>query len=193
MSLRLRFLTCFALVLLLTPALSASTAIHLSTREMTESADLILTGQCVSAKTQWVGNTLVTFAEIAVGETLKGQAGSTVTVALPGGIDASREVPVAVTYAGAPRISPNEQVFLFLADASKYYDSAFTVAGFSQGKYTVVESPAGATLVRRDLTELNLQESATSSLVTKGSADSLSFASFRAEVEGYLNADGSQR
>jgi hypothetical protein len=39
---------------------------------------------------------------VAVSEALKGDAGGRLTVALPGGIDASRRIPVAMIWQSAP-------------------------------------------------------------------------------------------
>src|SRR5262245_38031149 len=60
---------------------------EVSEKQMALQAELILTGRCASAKTAWMGRTLVTLATISVGEILKGQATGALTVVLPGGID----------------------------------------------------------------------------------------------------------
>src|SRR5688572_29011312 len=90
----------------------------LSISDMIDQSDLIAIGSCVDTRSVWIYRTLVTLATISVAETLKGAELPTITVALPGGIDANRKFPVAMTYPGAPRITAGEDVFLFLtADA----------------------------------------------------------------------------
>ena len=81
--------------------------------QMTQEASAIVHGTCVATQSQWVGRSLVTDATISVEEALKGDAaiGSNVTVELPGGISANGRFPVAMTYAGAPQISPTKKSF----------------------------------------------------------------------------------
>src|SRR5687767_6125034 len=95
-------------------AADTSLAIGLTIQEMVSQSDLIAIGSCVETKSVWVDRSLVTLATINVAETLKGAELGTVTVALPGGVDANRKFPVAMTYPGAPQITPGENVFLFL-------------------------------------------------------------------------------
>ena len=110
----------------------ATTALALSNRAMTDLAALILTGRCVEVRSAWEGRTLVTLATVEVTDVLKGDAPARVTVTLPGGIDANRKFPIAMTYAGAPQMMVGEDVFLFLGDGSGI-GSGLTVVGFSQG------------------------------------------------------------
>jgi hypothetical protein len=133
-----------------------SIALDLSVDQMVDQADMITIGSCVEAKSTWVDRTLVTLATISVKETLKGDASSYVTVALPGGIDANRKFPVAVTYPGAPRITPGEDVLLFLTRDDQVADG-YTIAGFSQGKFSIVMNEEGKEMITRDLTSMTLQ------------------------------------
>jgi hypothetical protein len=134
----------------------ATVALRLSNQELAQEAELIVIGRCLEVRTAWEGRTLVTLATISVTEVLKGAADSTITVALPGGIDANRRFPVAMTYAAAPQVKPDEEVFLFLA-SDEAIVSGYTVLGFSQGKFSIVAEPSGRKVVSRDLTNLVLQ------------------------------------
>jgi hypothetical protein len=127
-------------------ALDAGT--HLSNRELATESDLIAIGQAVEISTVWAdeGRNLYTLARIAVSETLKGDPAASVTVALPGGVDANRKIPVAMTYPGAPRISQDEEVFLFLINAGEQVAGAYAVTGFSQGKFSIEPAAGGAAL-----------------------------------------------
>lgn len=133
-----------------------TTAIDLSIEEMVNQSDLIAIGNCASTRSVWVDRNLVTLASISVAETLKGNQSEQLTVVLPGGVDANRKVPIAMTYPGAPRITPGEDVVLFLTSDDQV-PGGFTIAGFSQGKFSIVNDEEGRPMVARDLTNLQLQ------------------------------------
>src|ERR1043165_6314329 len=96
------------------PIPDTTLALALSLEDMVNQSDVIAIGSCVETKSVWVDRTLVTLATFSVTESLKGNATSTITVELPGGIDANRAVPIAMTYPGAPNLTPGENAFLFL-------------------------------------------------------------------------------
>jgi hypothetical protein len=160
----------------------ATTVVSLSNEALAINADLIVIGRCVGLQSVWEGRTLVTVATIVVGETLKGEGGSTVTVALPGGIDANRRFPVAMTYAGAPQIQVTENVFLFLRHDPDIV-SGLTVMGFSQGKFSIVADASGAPAVSRDLTQITVESPAGTQ---RGAATRASLEAFKREIRGYL-------
>ena len=89
-------------------------AVALSLEDMVNQSDVIAIGNCVETQSVWVDRTLVTLATVSVSETIKGTGVGNLTVVLPGGVDANRKFPVAVSYPGAPRLTPGEDVFLFL-------------------------------------------------------------------------------
>jgi hypothetical protein len=124
----------------------------------------------------------VTIVTVTVGEALKGEPGSSVTVALPGGIDANRRFPVAMTYAGAPQVQIGEDVFLFLARDPDIV-SGLTVMGFSQGRFSIVADETGAPAVSRDLTHITLQSPAGT---RRGTASRVNLDAFKREIRGYL-------
>ena len=137
----------------------ATTALPLSNRTLAESASLIVTGRCISLRTAWEGRTLLTLATVEVTEVLKGDAVAAVTVALPGGIDANRRIPIAMTYAGAPQMMIGEDVFLFLGEGDGI-TSGLTVLGFSQGKFSIIDDEQGEKAVSRNLSAITLQSPA---------------------------------
>jgi len=159
-----------------------SLAVALSVADMVNQSDVIAIGSCVDTKSVWVDRSLVTLATISVSENLKGADASTITVALPGGVDANRKIPVAMTYPGAPQIQPGESVFLFLTSESEVPGS-YTVAGFSQGKFSIVTDENGQQLVSRDLTKTSLQGN---NGVRRGQTNLLPLATFKDQVKGYL-------
>src|ERR1044071_9290916 len=83
------------------PTVDTSLALALSVQDMVNQSDVIAIGNCVETKTVWVDRSLVTLATVSVTENLKGTE-STITVALPGGVDANRRIPVALNYPAAP-------------------------------------------------------------------------------------------
>lgn len=154
----------------------------LSMRDMIDQSDLIAIGSCVDTRSAWVERRLVTLATISVSETLKGAEPGTITVALPGGIDANRKFPIAMTYPGAPQMAPGEDVFLFLT-ADGDAAGSYSVAGFSQGKFSIVKDEEGEQIVTRDLTRTVLKEN---NGVRRGSADAMALSSLKAQVKAYL-------
>lgn len=126
-----RALAAVLLSALALPA-TATTALQMSEQNLVDDADLIVVGQCDE-----VDGDLVTVATLDVAELLKGTAGARVDVVLPGGIDAGAPVPVAVTWPGAPSISPGETVLIFLVDFPAV-PGGYAVAGLQLHVFDVV-------------------------------------------------------
>jgi hypothetical protein len=168
------------------PTISATTVVAKTDREMTKESDMIVLGRCVKTRSEWVDKVLVTVATVDVTETLKGGSTKTIEVVLPGGIDTKRKVPVAMTYAGAPTLIPDEQVLLFLTrDAA--LDNSMTISGFSQGKYNVVADPKGKSLVTRNMADARFIGGQG---ITEGSRERRTLSQFKSEVNSYLNNVG---
>jgi hypothetical protein len=157
-------------------------AVGLSLADMVSQSDVIAIGNCVDTRSTWVDGSLVTLATVSVSETLKGDGSQTLTVVLPGGIDANRKIPVSMSYPGAPRLTPGENAFLFLTvDAS--LGNNYIVAGFSQGKFSIVNDDNGEPMVSRDLSEMSLRGD---NGVRRGQSDAIPLSSFKEQVKGYL-------
>jgi hypothetical protein len=171
-----------ALIVVLNAPAFATTAVRLSNDAMAASADVIAVGTAIDVQTVWEGRSLVTVVTLKVNESLKGDAGATLAVALPGGVDANRRVPVAMTYAGAPSIGIGEEVFVFLT-RDEDVQSGLTVVGFAQGKFSIVTDPSGTRFVSRDLTTLMLDGGAG---VRAGTRSLASLDEFRAEIASYV-------
>lgn len=169
-----------ALVLATVPALG-TTAVHLTTEEMVQVSDLIVTARVASSEVVWVDRTLVTVVTVEVEETVKGAPAQTVEVILPGGIDDSGPVPLGVTYAGAPTLYQDESAVLFLTEQD-LLPSGYMVAGFSQGKLVIVDSPTGKR-VERDVSGLQLTRGGRSVQV---GATSVGLDDFLAGVRGMV-------
>ena len=158
-------------------------AVALSLEDMVDQSDVIAIGNCVETKSVWVDRTLVTLATVSVSETLKGAQTGNLTVVLPGGADMNRQVPVAVSYPGAPRITPGENVFLFL-NSDVDYGLGYNVAGFAQGKFSIVSDEDGQPVVSRDLTRMALQGN---NGVRRGGANVTPLEAFKDRVKARLN------
>jgi hypothetical protein len=150
---------------------------------MVNQSDVIAIGNCVETKSVWVDRTLVTLATVSVTESLKGDGPSTITVELPGGVDANRKIPIAMTYPGAPTLTPGENAFLFLTATGEVAGS-YNVAGFSQGKFSIVTDEDGEQMVSRDLTKTSLKSN---NGVSRGvSSNLIPLANLKDQVKGYL-------
>jgi hypothetical protein len=178
-----RALICLLVVGLAGADVLATTARRLSNEDLADAADIIVIGRCTDVRPVWEdARTLVTVATVAVSERLKGEVGDTITVALPGGIDANRPIPIAVTYAGAPQMRDGEDVFLFLSHDDAI-SSGYTVIGFSQGKFSIVDNGKGGKAVSRDLTQVTLVGGVGA---VRGAVTLTSLSDFRQEILDYV-------
>jgi hypothetical protein len=141
--------------ILAVPALWATTAVERTESDMVQEAAIIVTGHCTHLQSQWVGRTLVTLATLQVSEVLKGNAGSQVTVVLPGGVDSNRRIPIAMSYPAAPEIFQQENVLLFLTPED-LVAGGYSIVGFSQGKFSLAVAQ-GKQVATQDLSGLSLQ------------------------------------
>ncbi|HYG64453.1 MAG TPA: hypothetical protein VEL74_17880 [Thermoanaerobaculia bacterium] len=146
-----------AFVLAALPAVSsATTVVEVTPEDMMRQAQVIVAGHCVHKESAWVGRDLVTLATFSVSEGFKGaEAGTQITVVLPGGVDLKRRVPIAKTYPAAPQLGDQEQALLFLTPETRVPDG-YMVVGYSQGKFTLVTGPDGKKMAAQDLGGLSL-------------------------------------
>ncbi len=139
---------CLLALAVAVPEAGATTVKRFTTGELVARAEVIVFGRHLESKSVWVGRMLVTRVTVAVGELLKGQAQSTVTFDILGGIDTNRKIPIGMSVAGAPRIHSGERVILFLSRQEGIIGSGeHEIVGFSQGKLSVVEDAQGRQVV----------------------------------------------
>jgi hypothetical protein len=192
MKTRLRMTVCCLVAALAHPGTTAAQEVALAsmltTRQMADQADLVAIGQCVETRSQWLGRQLVTLATVSLSEVMKGEERSTVTVVLPGGIDATRRIKVASTWPGGPTIRPQEEVFLFLKHG-RAVPGAYVVMGFSQGKLSIVPDRRSKQ-VTQDLSQMRLLADRK---VVAGARTTTTLSQFRREVQGYLRQHREQR
>jgi hypothetical protein len=151
----LPWLAALAAAVLLPTSAAATTLIALDDDQLIDQSTLIVTGSCVKVDHEWRRGMLLTLASVRVDRVLKGKPVSEVTVAIPGGVDFERQVPVAVTFPGAPRLLPAERVLLFLEPAGTG-PGELAITGFSQGKLSLLTAADGTPVVRRDLAGVSL-------------------------------------
>jgi hypothetical protein len=160
----------------------ATTARQLTNAELAVTADIIAIGRCTGVRSEWEGRSLVTVATVEVQETLKGSARKRISVVLPGGVDARRRIPVAMTWPGAPTLAVGEEALLFLV-SDRSTSRGPIISGFSQGKFSIGRDAAGRRFVTRDLTGVTLQNGAG---VTRGTRSRQPLDQFKAEIAGHL-------
>lgn len=154
---------CAVLITSLAIHAAATTTVRLTDLDLATGAELILIGDALEVTTTWVDRDLVTLVTVEVDEVVKGEVGDTVDVALPGGVDVTGPVPVAVTWPGAPTLAPGERAVLFLESYGPV-GGTYAISGWSQGKFAVGKSADGEAVVFQDLSGITLssptQESA---------------------------------
>jgi hypothetical protein len=173
-------LVCCVACLLLADRAAAEISIKLSNQALTTQANVIVIGRAVDSRSRWIDGTLVTAVSVEVRELLKGTGFTVVEVLLPGGIDATRRVPVGMSFPGAPRIDRNEELLLFLTYSVGV--RGYVVTGFSQGKFSII-TEQGRQMVSRDLRGSQL---AGGSRLARGTATLTPLADFRQEIATYL-------
>lgn len=161
---------------------SATSARRLSNQDMVQEAEVIAIGTAIDVASVWEDRTLLTHITLKVNESLKGAPDATIDIALPGGIDVNRRIPIAMTFAGAPQIGLGEEVLVFLTH-DEGVESGLTIVGFSQGKFSIATDADGRRVVSRDLTGLSLESAAG---IAVGTHSVMALDEIRAEIATYV-------
>jgi len=157
----------------------------MSMQQMVGESSAIVLGTCTGTRSQWIeGRRLVTVATVSVTEAIKGEAPETLQVVLPGGYGAKGKFQLAMTYAGAPTMGPNEELALFLVPAQDEVANAYEVMGFAQGKFSIAQTDKGEKVVTRDMTKAPMQKGPG---LTRGNPQAVPLSIFREMVKSYLN------
>jgi hypothetical protein len=126
----------FVLFMLVSAALHATVILPIEFRELVTTAPVIVHGQVVAVKSDWVDGrrSIETFVTVAVADYLKGNLGESVIFRVPGGqIGRFRTV-----FVGAPEFQEGDEVVLFLKHAGPAFPY---VIGLSQGAFRVIADP----------------------------------------------------
>jgi hypothetical protein len=177
---------CLLVAALAAPALWATTAVERTEADLIAESAVILTGRCTDLRSEWIDRDLVTLATISVTEVLKGDPVSELTVVLPGGIDANRRFPIAMSFPAAPEIFRQETVLLFLVPEDRVA-GGYAVSGFSQGKFTLVADAKGGEVATQNLSGLRLQGRDGS--ITQGATKAIVLRELRQKIRQVLDVE----
>lgn len=136
---------------------ATSQAVGMSVEELTGEAATIVRGKCLETRSQWVERRAYTLATISVMQTLKGDASETVTVAMPGGFGSNGKFKFAVTIAGVPTITRDDE-FLFFLTKHDDIEGGYAVAGFTDGMYSIFKDEADNEFAARDQTRVRMPQ-----------------------------------
>jgi hypothetical protein len=164
------------------PATSSLTS-GMPLEQMAQEASSIVIVKFLGTRSQWIeGRRLVTVATVLVEENVKGDAGagSQMEVELLGGIDPNRKV--AMTYAGAPQLSTDEEAFLFLGPGER--SNSYSVMGFAAGKFPISQDSEGQKVITPDPTRTRVQRGAG---LRRGNSQIVLLSDFKKLVQNLLN------
>jgi hypothetical protein len=88
-----------------------------------------------------------------------------------------------MTYPGAPRIAPEEELFLFLT-AQDEVENGYTVMGFAQGKFSIAKDTENEKVVTPDATIAPMERGAG---MKRGNPRAVRLTEFIELVRSYLN------
>jgi hypothetical protein len=125
-------LVCAAFVILCS-SIHATVLVPIEFRELVTASPVIVHGQVIDVRTQWVDDrrSIETLITVEATDYLRGNLGAHVTVKMPGG----QMGRYRTTFVGAPQFRSGDEVVLFLKSSGTPYP---TVVGFSQGVFRVV-------------------------------------------------------
>jgi hypothetical protein len=123
-------LSCTLILASCAMALPAATLERLSLDEMISKSTAIVRGKVLSSYTASSGPVIYTHYRIQVSETLKGPAGSSVEIQLPGGVANN----LRQSFAGVPQFHAGDEFVFFLWTGKS---GATQVLGLTQGLFSV--------------------------------------------------------
>ena len=129
-------------LLAMVAGVSATVIVPADFAEMVNGSQMVVHGRVVDVRSQMVGDrrTIESVVTVSVADSIKGDAGSTVFVRVPGGlVGRYRRFMV-----GAPVFRPGEEVVLFLTGRAPAIPMPF---GLSQGVYRVSRAADGSAVV----------------------------------------------
>ena len=118
---------------------SAATVLRMDMQSLVANSDKVVYGTVSDVESRLEKGRVYTYTEIRVDESIKGDAGETVTIRQIGG----ETEELATWVAGMPRFAEGEQVITFLEQTKD--PTLHVVTGMMQGKFKVVVGPDGAT------------------------------------------------
>ncbi|TDF42273.1 hypothetical protein EYS14_05445 [Alteromonadaceae bacterium M269] len=135
-------ISIFSGALLMSSLSSATTLIQQSFDDMVQSASACVVAEKVSVEYLDVQGSMVTLTTFQVNDTAFGEVGETIVVRTAGGVKKRGKISTAEVVAGSPRFFDNSQSLLLLNENNGTND--YSIVGFSQGVFNVVETAQGA-------------------------------------------------
>ncbi len=126
---------------------NATTFVKLSFDELVADSALVVDGQVTATRSEQTENGIVTYATVAVSDSVVGSAESTLTILTPGGTAQIGRFKIGETWPGAPTLLVGERAFFFVENSVEA--GAYQVTGFSQGVMEIVTTPDGEAMVAR--------------------------------------------
>ena len=145
-------------LLCLSGASGATTLVRYDLEGLTRTAGCVVVATCKESQTEIIAGQPYTRLTFAVGEVVKGQAGASLELCLPGGEHQGRRLHLA----GMPQFVPGEEVVLFLTGPDQLGHP--WPVGLGQGKFRVQRDAAAKPRVRQDAGEAHLYGGQGSSL-----------------------------
>lgn len=145
----LRTLATVLLVALLALSAGATTLEKLSVDDLVQKSTLIVRARVLESRPSVVGKVIYTNYSVQVLESIRGAAGSTVTVSVPGGTYNG----IQQRFAGTPRLDTGSEYVLFVWTGATKINH---IMGLSQGLFTVKQNAQGETVLRRGALEADV-------------------------------------
>lgn len=137
-------IAALAILAMSSPALAEMSARHADIKALAADSEAIVAGKIVSARAQMIAGAAVTQYTMRVEGVLKGSAGASVTINVPGGAVTTARFPVSEVVAGSPQLFVNSDGVMFLNGSS---DGAFTIVGSSEGALRIQTDATGQDFV----------------------------------------------
>jgi hypothetical protein len=150
------------IVVLLLPAVRATTLARLSLEQLAAGSDAIARVRAVRAESRWEYGSIWTITTFDVVETFKGSLPGQIAVRLPGG----RVGHLISTVEGTPKFAPGNETVAFLQQSTA---GGFTIAGWVQGNFRISrDARSGGEIVTQDSSAFAVFDAATRTFRVQG-------------------------
>jgi hypothetical protein len=159
---RIVFIIHLMALLLISPAVCATTLARLSVDQLAAGSDAVARVRYVRAESRWENGSIWTVTTFDVAETLKGTLPAQIDVRLPGG----RVGHLTATVDGTPKFNPGTDAVVFLQRSTA---GGFTVAGWVQGSFRISRDPrSGGEIVTQDSSAFAVFDTSTRTFRAEG-------------------------
>ena len=120
---------------------SATSLVRMDLADMVDRSAAVVVGEVTGQHATETAYGLYTMTTFSVSDEVVGDAGTTVTVATPGGVRVSGKFKLAETWPGAPVFAQGQEVLMFITPDDGAVGAQ--IVGFSQGAAAVLDTPRG--------------------------------------------------